>query len=224
MQIDHRAFKDGIYGQFGRMAAALASPKRLEMLDLLGQRPRSVEDIALEMGLSIANASRHLRILAQAKLVEVRRVGTFAFYRIASPSVRTLLRSLENTASERLVEVDALLKKHLGERELEDIAPAELGRRMRSGRLTLLDVRPEAEYLAGHIRGARTTPIETLHRKKTIDALPRDGEIIVYCRGSYCVWADEAVEILRRRGFSARRLPIGPPDWIARGGELDVAG
>ena len=224
MNVDHRAFKDGLYGEFGRIAAALASPKRLEMLDLLAQRARSVEDLALEMDLSVANASRHLRILALAKMVEVRRSGTFAFYRIASRSVLGLLRSLESAAAERLVEVGALLNEQLGAREIEDVAPSELGRLVRGGKVVLLDVRPEAEYQAGHIPGARTVPIETLGRKKTLDALPRDREIIVYCRGQYCVWADEAVDLLSRRGFSARRLLIGAPDWAALGGELEAAG
>lgn len=219
---DHRRFKDELYGEFARVAEALASPKRLEILDLLAQRERSVEDLADEMELSIANASRHLRILAGAQLVDVRRRGTFAYYRLADPAVYAVLREIEGLAARQLPAVSALVARHLGERPLRDVSPADLKRRMRDKRTVLLDVRPAIEFAAGHIAGARSVPLDQLSKRRTLDELPGDREIIVYCRGTYCVWADEAVDLLRRRGFTAHRLTLGPPDWVALGEELEA--
>jgi rhodanese-related sulfurtransferase/DNA-binding transcriptional ArsR family regulator len=221
-KIDHRRFKDELYAEFARVAEAVASPKRLEILDLLAQRERNVEDLAREMKLSVANASRHLRILARARIVEMRRAGTFVHYRLASPAVYALLRSVERLAADRLPEVGAVLRRHLAERAMTDLSPSELRRRLRERRAVLVDVRPESEFAAGHIAGARSMPIERL--AKGTQGLPRDREIVVYCRGTYCVWADEAVELLRRRGFVAHRLSIGPPDWAALGEKLEAAG
>lgn len=223
-KIDHRRFKDELYAEFVRIAEAVASPKRLEMLDLLAQRERSVEDLAGEMKLSTANASRHLHILLRARLVEVRRAGTFAHYRLGSPSVYTLLRGLENVAAERLPEVTAVLDRHLPDRSIAHLAPSDLLRRMRERRAVLIDVRPEDEFSAGHITGAWSVPLERLAKRQGSDGLPRDREIVVYCRGTYCVWADEAVELLRRRGFVAHRLSIGAPDWAALGQKLEAVG
>lgn len=223
-KIDHRRFKDELYRDLGRVGSALANPKRLELLDLLAQRERSVEDLARELGLSIANTSQHLRALAAARMVESRRSGTFVHYRLASDSVLALVRLVGKVAEECLPEVRATLERHLGTRAVEDLTPNAVARRVKAGQAVLLDVRPDAEYQAGHIRGARGVPIETLARKKSTDVLPRDREIIVYCRGPYCVWADEAVEILERRGFMARRLLLGAPDWAALGEELETAG
>jgi DNA-binding transcriptional ArsR family regulator len=181
--VDHRGFKDELYLQFARIGAAVASPKRLEILDLLAQRERSVEDLSREVGLSVANASRHLRVLASAQLVAVRRLGTFAYYRLASGSALRLVRVVGDVAEERLPEVKATLHRHLGERGIEELSPTALARRVKSGRALLLDVRPQDEYRAGHIPGARTVPIDALVRKKATEGLPRDREIIVYCRG-----------------------------------------
>ena len=221
-KIDHRRFKDELYAEFARIAGALASPKRLEMLDLLAQRERSVEDLARELQLSIANASRHLRILAATRLVEIRRRGTFAYYRIAGPAVYALLRQVETVAAKHLPDVPAIVARHLGERPFRELTPLELKRRMRERRAMLLDVRPPEEFAAGHIAGARSVPLEQLSKRRTLDELPHEREIIVYCRGTYCVWADEAVELLRRRGFTAHRLTLGPPDWAALGEDLEV--
>jgi rhodanese-related sulfurtransferase/DNA-binding MarR family transcriptional regulator len=223
-RIDHRRFKDELFEQFARVGAAFASPRRLEILDLLAQRERSVEDLASEAGLSVANASRHLRLLASAGLVSVRRSGTFAHYRLASAQVVSSLRALGSVAEERLPEVKAILERHLGPRAVEDLDPVALRRRIARRKAVLLDVRPRAEFLAGHIPGARSVPVETLSRGGRVSGLPPDREIIVYCRGPYCVWADEAVEILRRRGFTAHRLLLGAADWVALGDELEVAG
>ena len=222
-KVDHRRFKDELYADLERVGRAVGSAKRLELLDLLAQRERSVEDLASELGLSIANTSQHLRALAAARLVEVRRAGTFAHYRLASPSVLRLVRVLGAVAQERLPEVTATLARHLGQRAVDDLRPDAVARRVRSGRAILLDVRPAPEYRAGHIAGARTLPIAELAHKERTDTLPRDREIIVYCRGPYCVWADEAVAVLHRRGFTAKRLLLGAPDWAVLGEELEVA-
>jgi rhodanese-related sulfurtransferase/DNA-binding transcriptional ArsR family regulator len=221
--IDHRRFKDELYAELGRIGSAVASPRRLEILDLLAQRERTVEDLANEIGLSVANASRHLRVLAAARLVAVRRSGTFAHYRVANRSVLKLLRALGEAAEASLPEVQATLRKHLGPRSLETLDPAAIVRRVEDDEVVLLDVRPEEEYRAGHIPGARMLPLEMLRQKRVVSTLPRDRELIVYCRGPYCVWADEAVELLRRHGFKARRLLLGAPDWTALGEELETA-
>ncbi len=221
--IDHRRFKDELYAELARIGSAVASPKRLEILDLLAQRERSVDHLASELGLSLANASRHLRVLASAQLVVMRRSGTFAYYRLASDGAHRLVRVISAVAEERLPEVKATLERHLGVRAIETLSPTAVARRVKSGHAVLLDVRPEAEYRAGHIPGARTIPIDTLTRRRATDELPRAREIIVYCRGPYCVWADEAVDILTRRGFTARRLLLGAPDWAALGEELETA-
>lgn len=224
LNVDHRRFKDELYRELALVGAALASPKRLEALDLLAQRERSVEDLARELGLSVANASRHLRVLAQARLVDVRRSGTFAHYRLASPIVLRLVRLVGKAAEERLPEVGATLDRHLGARSVEKTEPRALARRVKNGRALLVDVRPEAEFRAGHIPGSRNMPIQILARKRGAAELPRDREIVVYCRGPYCVWADEAVHILRRRGFTARRLLLGAPDWALLGETLEAVG
>ena len=224
LNVDHRRFKDELYRELARVGAALASPKRLEALDLLAQRERSVEDLAAELGLSVANASRHLRILAQARLVEVRRSGTFAHYRLASPTVLRVLRLIGEAAEERLPEVGATLARHLGARSVDKTEPRAVARRVKNGRALLVDVRPGAEYRAGHILGSRSIPIQVLARKRGAAELPRGREIVVYCRGPYCVWADEAVEILQHRGFTARRLLLGAPDWALLGEALEPTG
>lgn len=221
----HRRFKDDLYSEFARIGTALASPKRLEMIDLLAQRERSVEDLASEMGLSVANASRHLRILAGARLVATRRVGTFVHYRLAGPRVFSLFRSLRNTASAQLPEVSVIVRRDIGARRnvLPLRSPADIDAHAREKRAIMLDVRPKTEYDAGHLPGALTIPLEAIVRKSALRSLPRHREIIVYCRGPYCVWADEAVEALRRRGFAAHRLLIGAADWAALGGELETS-
>lgn len=222
MKIDHRAFKGELYDGFARVGQALASPWRLEMLELLAQRPRSVEDLALELGLTVANASKHLRILAASRLVTVRRAGTFAHYRIGSPSVVRLLRLIGAVAEERLPEITDTLNRHVGPRELQALGPSEVARRLQRG-AALLDVRPEAEFRAGHLVGARHVPLEKLCRKSGTATLSSDRDIIVYCRGPYCVWADEAVAFLRKRGFTAFRLSGGPADWSLLGEALETS-
>lgn len=220
-KIAHRAFKDELYGEFARLGAALASPKRLEILDLLAQRERSVEDLAAELGLSVANASQHLRILAAARLTATRRRGTFVHYRLASPSVFRLFGTLRDVAAERLPELHAVVERHLGSRREPSPSARHVLRRAKKNEVVLLDVRPPEEFAAGHLPSARSMPLASMSRQGAFASLPRRGEIVVYCRGPYCVWADEAVDLLTRRGFTARRLLVGPPDWAALGEELE---
>jgi DNA-binding transcriptional ArsR family regulator/rhodanese-related sulfurtransferase len=223
--LNHRRFKDDLYTEFARIGTALSSPKRLEIIDLLAQRERSVDELAREMGLSIANASQHLRALAAAKLVTARRAGTYAHYRLAGPGVFSLFRSLRDAASEQLPEVAAVVRRDLGEQRNVVLLrrPADIAAHVRAKRAVMLDVRPRTEYAAGHLPGAISIPVDGIARRSSLRSLPRRREIVVYCRGPYCVWADEAVDVLRRRGFSARRLLIGPPDWEALGGHSETA-
>ncbi|GAC1476441.1 MAG: metalloregulator ArsR/SmtB family transcription factor [Vulcanimicrobiaceae bacterium] len=225
MQEDHRRFKDDLYAEYARIGNVLASPKRLELLDLLAQRPWSVEELANEAGLSLANASRHLRVLASAKLVETRRRGVFIDYTIASLDVVRLCRSLAALARERLPDVGAVTARQRREPSPGDDEASARAMNVVTKRATLvLDVRPEAEFRAGHIPGATSIPIAALVKRGATAALPREREIVVYCRGDACVWADEAVALLRKRGFNASRLAIDAPGYALAGGELDVAG
>jgi rhodanese-related sulfurtransferase/predicted transcriptional regulator len=211
---DHRRFKDELYGEFARIGQALASAKRLEMLDLLAQREWPVDDLAREMTLTIANASQHLQVLLDSRLVEVRRQGTRAYYRLAGGDVYRLWQVMRELGERRLAEVPAVVKRHLGERaDMLVLNVTELLRRVRAGDMILLDVRPEEEYRAGHLPGARPVPLAELTR--TLKTLPKHRELVVYCRGPYCVFSDEAVALLRRKGFRARRLRLGFPDWQA---------
>ena len=221
--VNHRRFKEELYGQLARVGAAVSNATRLEMMELLAQRERSVEDLAHELGVSVANASKHLKVLAAVHLVEARRAGTFIHYRLASPSALRLLRLIGEFAEERLPEIGAALQRHLGERAIEKIKPDKIVRIVKRGAV-LLDVRPEAEYNAGHIKGAHNIPIDLISRKKASQVLSADREVIVYCRGPYCVWADEAVDHLRKWGFTAHRLLLGAPDMQALGEELETAG
>lgn len=212
----HRNFKDQLYGEFAGIGKALANPHRLELLDLLAQGERSVEDLAREAALTLANASAHLQVLRRAHLVVADRRGLNVVYRLASPEVFTLWRTLRDLGTAQLAEVDRLVATYLTDRdELEAVDREELRRRLETEGVTLLDVRPAVEYRQGHIRGARSLPLAELERH--LADLSEDQEIIAYCRGPYCVFADEAVRLLRRHGFHARRLRDGFPEWRAAG-------
>ncbi|GAC1568603.1 MAG: metalloregulator ArsR/SmtB family transcription factor [Vulcanimicrobiaceae bacterium] len=226
MRDGHRRFKDDLYAEYARIGNVLASPKRLELLDLLAQRSWSVEELANEAGLSLANASRHLRVLAAARLVGTRRRGVFVDYTIASLDVVRLCRSLAALARERLPDVGAVTARQRREPSAsdDDEASARAMKVVTKRSALVLDVRPEAEYRAGHIPGATSIPIAALVKRGATAALPREREIVVYCRGDACVWADEAVALLRKRGFSASRLAIDAPGYALAGGKLDVAG
>ena len=208
----HRAFKDRLYGEFAAIGRALANPHRLELLDLLGQGQRSVEALAQEAHLSLANASAHLQVLRRARLVEAEKRGLNVVYRLANPGVYALWRTLRDLGASQLAEVDRLVETYLTDRDsLAAISKEDLVRQLAEGAIVVLDVRPVVEYDQGHIVGARSLPIDELERRLT--ELPRDREIVAYCRGPYCVFADDAVRLLRRRGRLARRLEDGFPEW-----------
>jgi rhodanese-related sulfurtransferase len=211
-----RAFKDELFEQFARLGKALASGRRLELLDVLAQGERGVEELAEETAMSVANASQHLQILRAARLVETRRVGVSIRYRLADDGVFRLWQAMRDLGESRLAEIDRLVGDYLQARDaFEPIGADELRQRLAAGEVTLLDVRPPEEYRAGHIPGARSVPVESL--AAVLADLPREQEIVAYCRGPYCVFADEAVALLRRHGYQARRLAIGLPDWRVLG-------
>lgn len=213
---NHRAFKDQLYEQFSRIGKAIANPHRIELLDLLAQGERSVEELAGEAALPIANASQHLQALRRARLVEVRREGSYAVYRLADTRVFELIQILRDLAEERFAEIDRLVAAYLHDRhEFEAIDAPTLLQRMAGEEVLVLDVRPTAEFNAGHIAGARSIPVDELERR--ISELPHDRDVVAYCRGPYCVYSDEAVALLRARGFAAMRLNTGLPDWRAAG-------
>lgn len=211
-----RALKDRLYDQFARIGKAIANPHRLELLDLLCQAPRTVEELAQEARLTLANASQHLQVLRGARLVEGRRQGSHVYYRLADEAVGRLLRQIQELGRLRLAEVDQVVRDFFERRDrLEPVTPRTLWERMRRGDVIVLDVRPETEYRAGHIAGARSIPLTELERR--LAELPDDREIVAYCRGPYCVFAVRALEILHRHGFRARRMEGGLLEWKAAG-------
>jgi rhodanese-related sulfurtransferase/DNA-binding transcriptional ArsR family regulator len=212
----HREFKDRVYEELGRIAKAIDSPRRLELIDLLAQGERSVEDLASEAALSIANTSQHLQVLRRARLVETRKQGLRVYYRLGHPEVYYVARAVRGLAKARLAELNQLVQTYLESRdELEPVPREELLRRVRSGRAVVIDVRPREEYRAGHIPGALSIPLEELETR--LGELPARKEVVAYCRGPYCVMAYEAVARLRARGRRARRLTDGFPEWRASG-------
>jgi rhodanese-related sulfurtransferase len=212
----HREFKDRLFEQFARIGKALASPKRLEILDLLAQGERTVEEIARETAMPLANASQHLQVLKGARMVESRREGLYAYYRLADEAVFRTWQAVRALGETRLAEIDRVVETFLEDRNaLEAVGAAALMERLSDGNVVVLDVRPEEEYRAGHIPGALSVPVDAL--EAALQALPKDKEIVAYCRGPYCVFSDEAVTLLRSRGYQARRLAEGLPDWRAKG-------
>ncbi len=211
-----RVAKDALYDGFADIAKAISSGRRCEIVDLLAQGERRVEDIADELDQSVANTSHHLRALARAGLVTTRRDGTRIYYRLSSDRVTELLGALRDVAAAHAAGLERLAKAYLGERDgIETIDRAELAARLERGEVLVLDVRPEAEYAAGHIAGARSVPIGEL--KRHLRALPKDADVIAYCRGPYCVYADDAVRALQKKGYRARRLEDGYPEWHRAG-------
>lgn len=211
-----RKAKEALFDAFGAVAKALASGRRAEIVDVLAQGPRSVEEIAHEIGQSVANTSHHLQILAGSGLVRTTKEGTRVIYRLAGPSVLAMWRSLRHAASEHLAEIERLARDYLGDRDgLEPVPRSELARRLKRGGVLVLDVRPTPEFEAGHIAGARSIPVTELLRR--LKELPKDKEIVAYCRGPYCVFADDAVRLLRRKGYKALRLEDGYPEWREEG-------
>ena len=211
-----RAAKDALYEGFAEAARGLASGRRAEIADLLAQGERPVEQVATEIGQSIANTSHHLRAMARAGLVTTRRDGTRIFYALASENVAVLWSALRQVAAKHVAGLQALADAYLGSRDgIEAIGRDELAARLARGEVLVLDVRPAAEYTAGHIAGARSVPVTELRRH--LRALPQDAEVVAYCRGPYCVYADEAVRELTRHGYRARRLADGYPEWKRAG-------
>jgi rhodanese-related sulfurtransferase/DNA-binding transcriptional ArsR family regulator len=212
-----RAAKMALFDEFARAAKALASGRRLELLDVLANGERTVDALAGEVALSVANTSQHLQVLRQGGLVTSRREGTSVHYRLAAPEVFELWRSLRALAGARLAEVERLAAAYLGARDwLEPVTRGELARRLEAGDPPMvLDVRPAAEHAAGHLPGAVSIPVGELRRR--LAELPADREIVAYCRGPYCAFAHDAVALLREEGFTARRLEDGLPEWQAAG-------
>jgi rhodanese-related sulfurtransferase len=210
--VGDRAAKDRLFDGFADVAKALASGRRIELVDVLEQGERHVDQLAAEIGQSIANASFHLRALATTGLVTTRRDGNRIYYRLASPHVAELWSALREVTAAHNAELDSLATAYLGDRSgLEQISRAELARRLGDGDLIIIDVRPTDEYEAGHITGARSIPIDMLHQH--LADLPNDSEIVAYCRGPFCVYADDAVRHLQTNGRNARRLQDGFPQW-----------
>jgi rhodanese-related sulfurtransferase len=211
-----RAFKFELFEEFARIGKALSSGRRLEILELLAQCERAVEELAAETGMSIANASQHLQVLRGAHLVDVRRQGTYARYRLSDEHVLRLWLSLREVGEMRLAEIERIVEEFFKDRK--DMAATTCGdllKYLKTGSVVVLDVRPEQEYSAGHIGGARSIPVNELEAR--LKEIPKKKTIVAYCRGPYCVLADEAVAILRAKGFNALRFEGGYPDWKARG-------
>lgn len=221
MKNPNRYFKDSIYEQFSRIGKAVSSPKRLELLDILCQGERTVEALAKETDLSVANASQHLQVLRAARLVETEKMGLYVSYRLADQMVCEFFLSMRVLAEKRLAEVEQIKRRFLEGREgMEPVDRDELLKRVREGAVTVIDVRPSEEFQAGHIPGAISIPLQELKRR--LSKLPRDQEVVAYCRGPYCVLAVEAVEILRAKGFNAIRLEEGIQDLRAMGFPITV--
>ena len=214
--MSHRQFKDPLYAQFARVGHAVASAKRIELLDLLSQGEKTVEELAEESATPLKNTSAHLRVLRQSRLVETRRDGTYVYYRLAGDDVFHLVRDLQSLSRRRLAEVEEVATLYIdGRDELEPVSIKELRRRLREGDVTVIDVRPTEEYRAGHIPGALSIPVTQLKRR--LAEIPKSRQVVAYCRGPYCVYSVEAVALLRKHGYRARRANEGLPDWRASG-------
>lgn len=213
---DHRSFKDGLFQQLARISKAFSNPRRLELVDLLAQSERTVDDLAGLTGMSIANASQHLQVLRGAMLVQVRREGSYSYYRLATDDVFRLWQSVRDLGRSQFAEIDRLLQGLVRDRDpFRSIGSSELLELIRRDDVVVLDVRPATEFRAGHVFSARSVPVDELERR--LKQIPKGREIVAYCRGPFCVYADEAVALLRRNGYKARRLDVGFPDWRAAG-------
>ena len=221
MKNPSRAFKDAIYEQFARIGKAVSSPKRLELLDLLCQGERTVEVLAKEAGMTVANASQHLQVLRIARLVEAEKVGLYVVYRLADQTVCEFFHAMRVLAEGQFAEVEQIKRRFLEGREgMEPVDRKALLKLVREGAVTVLDVRPVEEYNAGHIPGALSIPLKELALH--LSELPHDQDIVAYCRGPYCVLSIQAVEMLRARGFQAVRLEEGIQDLRAMGFPIEV--
>jgi len=213
---DKRAFKNQLYEQFARIGKALSNAHRLELLEVLAQGEHSVEVLAHETGMPVGSTSQHLQVLRAAQLVDVRREGVYIYYRLADEQVFTLWQAMRQVGEARIAEIDRIVDTYLHDRnQLQPIGAAELLQRLVEGDVILLDVRPVEEYAAGHLPDALSIPVTELEAR--LLELPQGKEFVAYCRGPYCVFADEAVALLRSNGYNARRLEQGLPDWRALG-------
>ena len=207
-----REFKDAVFDQFARIAYAFASPKRLEMIDVLAQGERDVDSLARQVGMTIANTSRHLQVLKTARLIQSRREGVRIFYRLADDDVFQCWKNLQSLAENRIAEIREVTKLFFDERDkMEPINRDELWNRIRNHDVTVIDVRPPEEYRQAHIPGALSIPLAEL--KERLDEIPHEHEVVAYCRGPYCVLSVEAVKILRDSGYKVSRLKDGMPEW-----------
>lgn len=210
------AAKAALFDALASVAQALGSGRRAEIVDVLAQGERSVDELAGEISQSVANTSQHLQVLARAGLVRSRREGTRVIYRLPSDRVAELWAAVRDVAVRHVAEVSVLADEYLGERDgVEQLSAEELATRLERGAVVVLDVRPEAEFRAGHIAGARSAPVDELDG--LVGELPKRREVVAYCRGPYCVYADDAVRLLRSRGLKARRLDVGYPEWQRAG-------
>ena len=211
-----RDAKDALFDGFAVVGRALGSGRRAEIVDVLAQGERSVDDIAAEIGQSVANTSQHLQQLLRAGLVASRRDGNRIYYSLAGDRVSDLWAAVRDVAAAHVAELDRLARAYLGDRQqLETVGRTELSKRLREGDVVVLDVRPTPEYAAGHIAGAVSIPISELTRR--LRDLPKSKRVVAYCRGPYCVYADDAVRTLLKRGYRAARLEDGYPEWAAAG-------
>jgi rhodanese-related sulfurtransferase len=216
-----RSLKAAVYEQIARIGQAASSPGRLELLDLLSQGPRTVEALAQQAGRSVAATSHHLQVLRRARLVAADKHGLYVTYRLADPQVEGFLLEMRHLAESRLTEIQHITRTFLASRRgLEPVDNEELARRVRSGDVTVIDVRPREEYAAAHLPGAISVPLGELPRR--LAELRKRREIVAYCRGPYCVMALDAVDLLRRRGFRASRLDHGVAEWRARGWRVEA--
>ena len=212
----HREFKDRLYATFARVGKAVSNPRRIELLDLLAQGERTVEALATETGMSLANTSQHLQALRQGGLVENRKAGLFVHYRVSHPTVILLSRALRTVAEQQLADLERTVRDYFGERsDADTVSMQELLERARSGGVVVLDTRPTHEYAAGHISGAISFPFDEMEAR--LRELPKSREYVAYCRGPYCVYAERALELLRARGRKIRRLSEGFPEWKSAG-------
>lgn len=211
-----RAAKEALFDEFARVAKALSSGRRAEIVDVLANGDRSVESLAQELDLTVANVSQHLQVLRRAGLVKGRREGTFIYYGLAAPEVVTFWRSLQDIAGSRVSDIDRLARAYLGDNDgLEAVTKEELKKRLRNKDVLVLDVRPAEEFEAGHIPGALSIPVGELKRR--LRELPKSKNIVAYCRGQYCSFAPEAVRYLTDKGYKAKLLQEGMPDWASAG-------
>lgn len=211
--MEKRTFKNKVYQQLANIVKAMSNPHRLEILELLAQGDFSVAEIAEETDITGANASQHLQVLKQAQLVSTQREGNHVYYQLAGKSVYKAWKALRDLGIERVAEIERVLRQFRESRSsLETLSSDQLAEKMQQEDITIIDVRPEHEFDEGHIAGALNIPVDDLADK--LDELPKDREIVAYCRGPFCVFADDAVELLREKGFNAKRLDAGYPEWM----------